>query len=93
MCLAVPGKVVQVTGGDAPFALALVEFGGVRRTVNIACTPDALEGDYVMVHAGIAISRVNAEAAARILEALRELGLDDPESDAARSGGPGEAAR
>ena len=58
---------------------AIVEFGGVRREVSMACVPDAAEGDYVMVHAGIAISRVDADEAARVLETLRELDLDEPE--------------
>jgi hydrogenase expression/formation protein HypC len=81
MCLAVPGKVVELRLGAPPFASAIVEFGGVRREVSVACVPDAAEGDYVMVHAGIAISRVNADEAARVLATLRELDLDEPEFD------------
>ena len=92
MCLALPGRIVQVTDGAAPFASAVVEFGGIRRTVNIACTPDALAGDYVMVHAGIAIARVNAVEAARILETLSELGLGDEPSAATGGDGSGTAA-
>jgi hydrogenase expression/formation protein HypC len=77
MCLAIPGKVVELRSAEPPFASALVEFGGIRREVSIACVPDAVEGDYVMVHAGIAISRVDSEEAARVLETLRQLELDD----------------
>lgn len=79
MCLAVPGKIVELRQSEPPFASAVVEFGGVRRSVSVACVPDAAEGDYVMVHAGIAISRVNADEAARVLDTLRELDLDEPE--------------
>jgi hydrogenase expression/formation protein HypC len=70
---------VELVESEPPFASAIVEFGGVRREVSVACVPEATAGDYVMVHAGIAISRVNADEAARVLETLRELDLDEPE--------------
>jgi hydrogenase expression/formation protein HypC len=79
MCLAVPGKIVLLSEATPPFTSAIVEFGGVRREVSVACVPDAVEGDYVMVHAGIAISRVDADEAARVLRTLAELDLDEPE--------------
>jgi hydrogenase expression/formation protein HypC len=81
MCLAVPGKIIELRATEPPFASAIVEFGGVRREVSVACVPDAVEGEFVMVHAGIAISRVNADEAARVLDTLRELDLDDAEFD------------
>jgi hydrogenase expression/formation protein HypC len=77
MCLAVPGQVVELRNLEPPFSSALVDFGGVRREVSTACVPEATVGDYVMVHAGIAISRVDADEAARVLESLRQLELDD----------------
>ncbi len=77
MCLAVPGLVVEVTETEPTFAAGLVEFSGVRRNVSFACVPDARPGDYVLVHAGLAISRVNAEEAERVLKALEELELVD----------------
>jgi hydrogenase expression/formation protein HypC len=89
MCLAVPGKIVELNDGDPTFASAIVEFGGIRREVNVVCVPEAALGDYVMVHAGIAISRVDAVEAAQVLQTLRELDLEDtgfPEHDEA---GPG----
>ncbi len=79
MCLAVPGKLVRWIDNEAPFALALVEFAGVAREVSMQCVPDAAEGDYVLVHAGIAISQVDAAEASRILETLDELSLLDEE--------------
>lgn len=75
MCLAVPGKLVGWIDHEAPFARALVEFAGVRREVNMQCVPDAAVGDYVLVHAGIAISQLDAEEASRILQTLDDLDL------------------
>jgi hydrogenase expression/formation protein HypC len=77
MCLAIPGKVVELLDAQPPFTAAMVEFGGVRRQVSLACVPEALTGDYVLVHAGVAISRINAAEAAKVLAALEELDLDE----------------
>jgi hydrogenase expression/formation protein HypC len=83
MCLAVPGKVIEWTDRTPPFATATVEFGGVRRPVNMACVPEASTGDYVLVHAGIAISRIDAAQAARVLAALAALELLESEGSEA----------
>jgi hydrogenase expression/formation protein HypC len=77
MCLAIPGKIVALIDVEPPFAAAVVEFGGVRRRVSLACVPEACHGDYVLVHAGVAISRINAAEAAKVLAALEELDLDE----------------
>ena len=77
MCLAVPGKLVQWIERRPPFTTAAVEFAGVRRQVNLACVPEAEIGDYVLVHAGIAISQIDAAEAGRVLATLAELGLED----------------
>ena len=50
MCLAVPGKIVSVNETDPLFRLGVVDFGGVTREVNLACVPEAVPGDYVIVH-------------------------------------------
>ncbi|MCP9452735.1 MAG: HypC/HybG/HupF family hydrogenase formation chaperone [Nitrospira sp.] len=71
MCLAVPGQVLQIA--DDPLRTATVSFGGVTKTVSLALVPDATVGDYVMVHVGFAISRLNEEEARRTLEAYAEL--------------------
>jgi hydrogenase expression/formation protein HypC len=76
MCLAVPGRLVQWIERRPPFSTAAVEFAGVRRSINMACVPDASEGDYVLVHAGIAISQIDADEAERVLSTFAELGLD-----------------
>jgi hydrogenase expression/formation protein HypC len=75
MCLAVPGKVVRWLEREPPFARAEVEFGGVRRPVSMDFLPEAVEGDYVIVHAGVAISRLDPDEAAQVLETLEELEL------------------
>jgi hydrogenase expression/formation protein HypC len=77
MCLAIPGKLVELVDAEPPFTAGVVEFGGVRRQVSLACVPEALPGDYVLVHAGVAISRIDAAEAAKVLAALEELDLDE----------------
>ena len=59
MCLTVPGKILSVEDGDPAFRNAEVDFCGVRKTVNLAYTPDVAPGDFVLVHVGFAISRVD----------------------------------
>lgn len=75
MCLGVPGKVVRWIDRDETFARAEVEFDGVRRECHMACVPSVREGDYVIVHAGIAISQLDATEAERVLDELRRLEL------------------
>jgi hydrogenase expression/formation protein HypC len=77
MCLAIPGQVVELLDVEPPFTAALVEFAGVRRQVSLACVPEATTGDYVLVHAGVAISRINAAEAAKVLAALEQVDLDE----------------
>lgn len=81
MCLAVPGKVVEWVDQSQPFARAIVEFGGVRREVGMALLPEVQPGDYVLVHAGVAISRVDEQEAAEMFKTLEEMAaLDDVDS-------------
>jgi len=77
MCLGIPGKVVRWLEREGVFAQAEVEFDGVRRRVHMACVTEADEGDFVVVHAGIAISRINPEEAERIFKTLAEQGEDE----------------
>lgn len=86
MCLAVPGQIAEWRERDPLFATAIVDFGGVRRSVSMACVPDAETGDYVLVHAGIAISRIDPDEAAKMLQTLEELDLSELE-DAPPSAG------
>ena len=77
MCLGIPGRVVRWLQREGPFAQAEIEFDGVRRVCHMACVTEAGEGDYVIVHAGIAISRVDPEEAERVFEELAALGDDE----------------
>ena len=77
MCLGIPGQVVEWIDHDPVFGRAAIEFDGIRRVCHMACVPDAQVGEFVVVHAGIAISRINSEEAERVIEELKELGLDD----------------
>jgi hydrogenase expression/formation protein HypC len=69
--------VLEIDDVKRPFTSAIVEFGGVRRRVSLACVPEAAPGDYVLVHAGVAISQVKAAEAAKVLAALQQLDLVD----------------
>ncbi len=83
MCLAVPGRLVSIVEDPDPMQRrGKVDFGGVRKEVNLAFTPEAGEGDYVLVHVGFALNVVDEEEAQRIfeeLERMQELGeLEEP---------------
>jgi hydrogenase expression/formation protein HypC len=71
MCLAVPGQVLNVA--DDPLRTATVSFGGVTKSVSLAMVPEAQVGDYVIVHVGFAISKLDEEAARRTLATYAEL--------------------
>ncbi len=73
MCLAVPGKLLSITGDDPLARTGKVSFGGILKEVNLTCVPEAKIGDYVIVHAGLAISVLDQEEAARTLEYLQEI--------------------
>ncbi len=77
MCLAVPGKIESVAGGDDPLTrTAKVNFGGVVKEVSLAYVPDAGVGDYVIVHVGFALNKLDEEDALRVLEDLKALEID-----------------
>jgi len=74
MCLAIPGKIVEIV--DVENSIAKVEVGGVRRRVNIGMLDkdDARVGDYVLIHVGFAMSKVDEKEAEETLRTLQELG-------------------
>lgn len=74
MCLAVPGKIVSIQGSDPVFKSGRIDFGGVVREASLACVPEARVGDYVLVHAGMAISIVDQDEADQIFDYLRQMG-------------------
>lgn len=73
MCLAVPGKILSASG-EGTTRTGVVSFGGTNKEASLAFVPEANVGDYVLVHAGFAISVVDAEEAAQTLEYFRQIG-------------------
>jgi hydrogenase expression/formation protein HypC len=73
MCLAVPGKITSIAGDDPLVRTGKVDFGGIFKEVSLAYVPEAQIGDYVIVHVGFAISRVDQEEAQKVFEYLREM--------------------
>lgn len=86
MCLAVPGKIVELDEEDA-MRMGKVDFGGVIHEASLAYVPEARLGDYVIVHAGFAISQLDEEEAHETLRLLEEIGLVEQELDAAPQAG------
>ena len=94
MCLAIPGKVLEIQKDPAGVLMGKANFGGIVKQVCLEYTPDIRCGDYVLVHVGFALSKVNEEEARRTYEALQELKqlgeLDTPEVDPwSTEGAPG----
>ncbi len=83
MCLAVPGKVIEIQGDDPLLRTARVSFGGLVKSVSLTCVPEATLGDYVLVHVGVAISVVDQEDAEETYSYLRQMGeldgLEEPQ--------------
>jgi hydrogenase expression/formation protein HypC len=74
MCLAVPGMIVELMdSGEPSERKGKVDFGGIRKEASLAFTPEAVCGDYVLVHAGFALSVVDPAEAQRIFDTLREM--------------------
>lgn len=78
MCLAVPGKILSLQDRDDTL-MALVDFGGIQKDVCLQYIPDAAVGDYVVVHVGFAIQRLDEESAKRTLAEFEHLGVLDEE--------------
>lgn len=76
MCLGIPGRITAIT--DPERLMAMAEVSGVRREVNVACVAEGalpdLVGEWVLIHVGFAMSRIDPEEAARTLQALHDLG-------------------
>jgi len=78
VCLAIPGKIVEIQDIEGLRA-GRVQFGGIVRQVSLHFVPEADVGDYVMVHVGFAISKVDAEEAERTYRLLEEIGALEEE--------------
>jgi len=73
MCLAIPGKITSISGEDPLMRTGKVDFGGILKEVSLAYVPEAQLGDYVIVHVGFALSRVDEAEAHQVFEYLREM--------------------
>ena len=79
MCLAIPGKVMSIDTSVEP-AMGVVSFGGIEKRVCLEWTPEVSLGDYVIVHVGFAISKMDEEEALETLKLIQEIddSLDEP---------------
>ncbi|HEY3265707.1 MAG TPA: HypC/HybG/HupF family hydrogenase formation chaperone [Armatimonadota bacterium] len=82
MCLAIPGRIESIELEDPILRSGKVDFGGVARSVNLACVPEAVVGDYVIVHVGMAISRLDEDEAQQVFGYLKEMEAADEGSSA-----------
>ena len=75
MCLAIPGKIqsIEITN-DGTVRMAKTSFGGIIKDVSLEMVPDAEVDDYVLVHVGVAISKVNEQEALKVYKYLEEFG-------------------
>jgi hydrogenase expression/formation protein HypC len=83
MCLAIPGQIIEIV--DEENQIAKVEVGGVRRNVSIGMLDGTKVGDYVLVHVGFAMSKIDEQQAAETLRLLREMGAYEDEIDQFKS--------
>jgi hydrogenase expression/formation protein HypC len=97
VCLAIPGRIEAIdTGAPALARTARVSFGGIVKQVNVSLVPEAAVGDYVLVHVGVALQRVDATEAARVfelLDAMGEVAAELCEKDAPHPPDRGERSR
>lgn len=97
MCLAVPGKITSIHGDEPLSRMGKIDFGGILKEASLAYVPEAKIGDYVIVHVGFAISRLDEEEAHKVFEYLREMEdlaeLEDREraSGLTRENGPAQS--
>ena len=73
MCLAIPGKIERIHGDDPVTRMGQVNFGGILKEASLAYVPETKIGDYVIVHAGFALSRVDEEEAQKIFAYLKQM--------------------
>ena len=90
MCLGIPGKVIEITQPEQQGGLPMgkVQFGGITKDICLAYLPEAAVGDYVLVHVGFAISKIDAEEAAEIFSYIEQIGELSEIGDASDESGP-----
>ncbi len=79
MCLAIPGKVLKIHEGSQP-SMGTVDFAGIRKDVCLEWLPETKPGDYVIVHVGFAISKVDEQEALETLKLLKEMGEEEDQT-------------
>jgi hydrogenase expression/formation protein HypC len=84
MCLAIPGKIESITGDDPLSRMGRINFGGILKEASLAYVPEANVGNYVIVHAGFALSRVDEDEAQKVFEYLKQM----EELDELKEAGP-----
>ena len=77
MCLGVPGKILSLEPNSVGMTMGKVSFGGVAKEVCLAYVPEAQVGDYVIVHAGFALNKLDEQEANEVFELLRQMGEVD----------------
>lgn len=85
MCLGIPGKVLEILSSEGSMPMGKVDFGGISKEICLVYLPEVVVGDYVLVHVGFAISKIDEAEAAEIfsfIEQIGELSELDANSDA-----------
>jgi hydrogenase expression/formation protein HypC len=90
MCLGVPGRVIKVQENELGTMMGIADFGGIRKEVCLAYVPGVRIGEYVIVHVGFAISRIDEREAAEVFRLLEEIGELESLRDDAPSADPGQ---
>src|SRR6202142_664467 len=73
MCLAIPGKIESIRGDEPLTRMGKVNFGGIRKEACLAYVPEARVGDYVIVHVGFALSRLDEDEAQKVFEYMKQI--------------------
>jgi hydrogenase expression/formation protein HypC len=73
MCLAIPGKIESITGDDPLSRMGKINFGGILKEASLAYVPEVKVGDYVIVHVGFALSKVDEDEAHKVFEYLKQM--------------------
>ena len=84
MCLAIPGKIESISGDDPLSRMGKINFGGILKEVSLAYVPEVKVGDYVIVHVGFALSRLDEAEAHKVFDYLKEM----EELGGLKEGGP-----
>jgi len=74
MCLAIPGKVLSISGDDPLTRMGRIDFSGVVKQASLAYVPEVVVGDYVIVHVGFALSKVDEAEAQNVFDYLKQMG-------------------